>query len=233
MSLVNGYDIVTLLEGMIQQMTPLVKVKGSVDNLDGTFTLEVCNTSYLRTGSSFVVDGVTYKVISFVNDTTLVLRGSTVINRSFYLTAPLFITDTPQGANNELQLMNGDASRHPFIWLLENFPTTYNNTRSSTVADARIRLFFLDGADSTEWLNKTHRNECIKPMRNLIDEFLVDLQKKVSVKFTNNATPFSVIDRVRFGIYSGDKGNTESIITEDLSGVELDITIPIILLNQE
>jgi hypothetical protein len=208
-------------------MRPIVKVKSYADNGDGTFTLEVCDSSYLRTGSRFSFAGNDYKVVSFVNNTTLVIQGDVVLEGSFTLNPPLFITDTPQGANNELQLKNGDLDRHPFVWLLENFPTTFNNTNSSTVADARVRLFFLDVANSEEWLNKDHRDECIKPMRNLIDTFINDLQRKISGKLSHKATPFTVTDRVRFGIYTTDRGNTESIITEDLSGVELDIIIPI------
>lgn len=227
MKSVNGYDIVTLLESMINSMLPIVKVVSFVDNGDGTFTLEVCDSSYLRTGSRFSFGGVDYKVISFVNNKTLVIEGSVVLQGSFTLSPPLFITDTPQGANNELKALDSDMSRHPFIWLLENFPSTFINTNSSTVAEARVRLFFLDIADNTEWLNKEHRDECIKPMKNLIDTFISDLQRKISGKLSHKQTPFTVTDRVRFGIYTTDKGNTESIITEPLSGVELDITIPI------
>ena len=225
---VTKYDIVSILENVLSELTPTVYVTGVVDNGDGTYTLSVCSSSYLRTGSIFEVNGNTYKVVSFINDTTVVVKGGSPILGTFELRPPLFITDTPQGANNESKLRKTQLDRHPFIWLLENFPTDFDNTKSNTVADARIRLFFLDVAPSNQkWRNKDHRNECIKPMRNLVDDFLQAVQDKISGNFSAIGRNYTVTDRPRFGIYSSDRGNTQGILSESLSGVELDISIPI------
>lgn len=217
--MIRGYDIVGILRQLISEMEIKVCVKSSLDNGDGTFTIETCNTQHVNECSIFSINGSDYTVESIENDSSITFSGSPILQEDFLLPAPLFIPDTPQGANNEIIERKSEIDRHPFIWLLENFPTNFNFNGSADIAQARVRLFFLDAVQEKSWLEDQHRKNCIEPMLNLVDKFLIDLQKKVSGKIEN----FTVTNRIRFGQTSGGK----KIIDEHLSGVELDITIPI------
>ena len=209
-------------------MTPTVVICSREAIDANNFKLTCSDTSYLRTGSVFVHNEITYTVTSFKVNEELIIKGSTIITEDLItLRNPFFITDTPQGANNELSIESANLELHPFVWLLENFPTNYQDPSNQYVGQSRVRLFFLDVSENNYWLNEDHRKECVEPMRNLINQFLVDLQYKVSGEINLSASNLSLTDRVRFGVYTGDKGNTKSIFNDQLSGVEVDINIPV------
>jgi hypothetical protein len=212
-------DIVEILRGLISDMVITVKVNTSIDNLDGTFTITTCNTQYLNECSMFTVNGIEYSIISIVNNESIIIQGSIQLINDFEIRAPRFIPDTPQGANNETVLRASDLERNPFIWLLENFRTEFKNDGGLNVAEARVRLFFLDNASNPNWLEIDHRKNCIEPMINLCDRFIKELENKVSGKLEN----YVVINRLKFGNTS----NNKSILDENLSGVELELVIPV------
>lgn len=221
----TDYDIVKILQRVIDGFNPLVKVVSCEEIETGKYTLTTCDPMYLRLHSRFTVDDVAYTVTEFVSDKVLVIEGSEAITRSFYLDTPYFITDTPQGANNELCATDYSDKVHPFIWLLDNFPTIMLNDDSPNVAEARVRLFFLDISQNGSWKNTQIRQNAINPMRRLCDAFLKEIKREICG--TLKGVTRQLIDRPRFGIYTSDQGNNQSIITQELSGVELDITIPI------
>ena len=217
--MIREYDIVSILKKLVSNMEISVKVDSSLDNGDGTFTISTCNTQYLNSCSLFELNGFDYIVSSIENNKSITLSGGPIITDSFNIRPPLFIPDTPTGANNELVLMKNDLDRHPFIWLLENFKTERSFDNRGNIGESRVRLFFLDASDNPVWLEEEIRKNCIEPMTNLADKFLGDLRLKVSGKIET----VTVINRIRFGNMS----NNKSILDESLSGVEIDITIPV------
>ena len=216
---IRKYDIVSILRDLIADMVITVKVSSSTDNGDGTFTLSSCNTQYLNDCTTFTVDGNVYSVLTIENDSILTVQGSPVLTTDFDLRAPLFIPDTPKGANNETVLRADDLDRNPFIWLLEDFRTEFVFDGGPNVSEPRLRLFFLNASENPTWLETQHRENCIEPMQNLCDRFIKELEYKISGKIER----FTIINRLRFG----NSSNNRSILDESLSGVELDITIPV------
>ena len=157
-----------------------------------------------------------------VLDTSIILKGSPVLTTDFVLPAPLFIADTPKGTNSEILAKKTDLSRFPLIWLLEDFPTNFD-FGGGAKASSRVKLFFLNTNKEGEWQEGDHRSQCIDPMYNLCDAFLIDIQKKVSGKLER----FTTKNRIRFGKYIDGRANEKKIIDKNLSGVELDIDIPV------
>lgn len=217
--MIRKYDIVKILRELISNMIITVKVNSSTDNGNGTFTLTTCNTQYLNDCTYFEVGGNVYTVTQIENDKSVTIQGAPVITTDFNLRAPLFIPDTPKGANNETVLRADDLERNPFIWLLEDFRTEFTKTGGPNVSEPRLRLFFLNASENPTWLETQHRENCIEPMQNLCDRFIKELELKISGKIDR----YTVINRLRFG----NSSNNKSILDESLSGVELDITIPV------
>jgi len=217
--MIRKTDIVSILRKVISEMDIVVKVSNSTDNGDGTFTIETCNTQYLNKCSRFKVNNVSYSVVDMVDNESIKIKGSPQLDQDFSIRSPLFIPDTRRGANNEVVLKASDPQRNPFIWLLEDFRTEYDLNNKLTIAEPRVRLFFLTGNDEKEWLEETHREMCIYPMQNLCDRFIEELEKKVSGKVYN----FSVLNRLRFG----NREKNSKTLSDNLSGVELDIMIPL------
>jgi len=220
--MIRQYNIVKILKSLVSEMLITIKVKAFTDNLDGTFTIETCNTQYLNSCSYFKVNGNDYITQSFEGDESVTIKGTPALDSDFNLDPPLFIADTPAGTNSNLIDKRSDIYRLPFIWLLEDFSTNYELSRS-VIVSPRLRLFFMNTNKESEWQEGKHRSECIEPMMNLCDQFLIDIEKKVSGKIDK----FTLKNRIRFGKYLDNKGHTSKIIDENLSGVELDIEIPI------
>ena len=216
--MIREYNLVKILRALISEMIIKVCVSSFDDKGDGTFEIVTCNRQYLAKNSIFEVGGSEY-IVQSVEDNTLLIKGSPVLEECFVLPPPLFIPDTPRGTNNELVMRKSKLNRYPFIWLLENFPTDYDKTKGRNKVEARVRLFFLNASNDGKWLEETHRVNCIEPMVNLCDSFLLDLEKKVS----GSIDKFKTINRIRFGKTDG----TKKIFDENLSGVELDINVPI------
>ena len=219
--MIRQYDIVKIIRKVIEDLVLTVKVKASVDNGDGTFTIQTCNTQYLNDCSRFSFGGNNYVSQGVVVNESVKLKGSPLLTDDFTLPAPLFIPDTPKGTNVDIKGRDTDLSRFPLIWLLEDFPTNFD-FGGGTKANGRVKLFFLNVSTDGEWLEGTHRSQCIDPMYNLCDAFLIDIEKKVSGKLER----FTTKNRIRFGKFIDGKANERKIIDENLSGVELDIEIP-------
>lgn len=207
-------------------MTITVNVSNAFDNGDNTFTVESCDTQHLRECSKFEYEGNIYRVESFVQDEQIILSGGPLIVNDFNLPPPTLLVDSPRFANEELaQMTQNGFDHHPFIWVLETFETPYNNDETSLIiASPQVRLFFLDISQDQQWLNSDHRINVIGPMKSLIDQFIYNLDK---YKGVDDIERFSTIDRVRFGKFEQNKGNTASILGEELSGVELRLNIPL------
>ena len=157
---VSSYDIVKILKTLFSSMTPTVVICTSEEIDANNFKLTCSDTSYLRTGSVFIHNEVSYTVTSFKVNEELIIEGTPrITDELITLRNPFFITDTPQGANNELSLEGANLELHPFVWLLENFPTNYQDPSNQYVGQSRVRLFFLDVSENNYWLNEDHRKE--------------------------------------------------------------------------
>lgn len=60
-------------------------------------------------------------------------------------------------------------------------------------------------------------------MANLVKNFINTLYNS---KYIGRFEDYETINHVNFGVYVTDKGNTKSIFSDQLSGVELNITLP-------
>ena len=79
-------------------------------------------------------------------------------------------------------------------------------------------------ANYGDWLTENHYDYAVRPMKNLLNEMVqaFDLSNKVT-EFLS----FSVTNWVNFGIFEDNEGVTEQIFDDFMSGVELNIQLPI------
>ena len=68
-------ETVDIIRDLVANWKIRLKISAVTDNGDGTFTILVCNTFYAQTGRPFTIYGITYTVISFVKDTSMVISG--------------------------------------------------------------------------------------------------------------------------------------------------------------
>ena len=101
---------------------------------------------------------------------------------------------------------------------------TIQNDDSSLDREADLRLFFLAPSNFQDWKTDDHYTGAILPMRSLAYNFIDILNKSTKIARFDS---YTLTNRVNFGVYVTDRGNTERIFNDNMSGVEMRITLPI------
>ena len=222
--MINTVDIV---KDLIQNLTFEVKIKSIVDNMNGTYTLETCNSQYLHPLQDVVIDGIDYKVVKegFESNKTITIQGALIPTvPSFTLPALKFFHGTIIATNNELQRVQFAWDKFPMAYLYEQFTDKFNASVDSVIdRDASIRLFFLLNTDEENWLTKDHYNYVITPMRNVLEGFINSLLENTNIGLL---TDFTGINHAKFGVWTSN-GVDKRLFNDKLSGVELSVTLPI------
>lgn len=208
---------VDFIEDIVSQMTPAIDIDSVVDNGDGTQTLTVCDTYWIRKYLTITIDGNDYEVSSFVKDTSITIPSSPLVTvDSFTLTAPYYFHGYPQQVNNQWMIQNNEANKYPLVYLVEVTTDSYYDELDARDKDMNLRIFFLDS-----WTNKddevdAHYTNTIVPLNASLSHF-VEL-----LKGDSTTLPFSydVTNRIEVGVYTTDQGNTNEIFSDTLDGVE-------------
>ena len=216
-------NLVDIIEGIISQIDLNLTVK----NTDGQI-IELCDTLHITVGK-IVKDelGNEYRVtdIVFNESITVVPIDSAPLFSGSTVVAPeiTFLHGSPISTNEEYnKVLDRDSlKKTPFIWLLESYEYENGSRDSSIVASYSARLFFLD-LYYREWLNDEHNELAIKPMENLVQAFKNVIETDYSFKTLDS---FRSRVRPRFGVEVANKGSRDKIINEDLSGVEVNMSI--------
>lgn len=216
-------NLVDIIEGIISQIDLNLTVKST----DGQ-VIELCDTLHITVGK-IVKDelGNEYRVtdIVFNESITVVPIGSAPLFSGSTVVAPeiTFLHGSPISTNEEYnKVLDRDSlKKTPFIWLLESYEYENGSRDSSIIASYSARLFFLD-LYYREWLNDEHNELAIKPMENLVRAFKNVIETDYSFKTLDS---FRSRVRPRFGVEVANKGSRDKIINEDLSGVEVNMSI--------
>ena len=140
--------------------------------------------------------------------------------------AVYFLHGTPRSTNREYLALKGNRTydKTPFVWLLEPYTQNDLPRDSSVEASFNMTLFFLDWANEPKWSNEQHNEWVIKPMETLAKEFEQVIEDNFSFK------PLGTVikkPRARFGVILVRKDETEKIIDDDLSGLEVKLTLEV------
>jgi hypothetical protein len=207
-----------------------VKVK-SVNSLSsGTQNIELCYMKWVRVGE-YLKDSSDklWKVTAISSLNVITVKKPTgatdiVLNDSLSVVAPKFLFGTHTSANNELTLKRQKTNNIlPLIWLVENIRETEYGKMSSIERDSQLRFFFLDDIDPSNGLNEDFRKNAVSPMIALKDEFLRVINLNPIFKRYVSCDTRTI---TRFG-NEKEKGVFENILNDNLSGVELNITLNI------
>jgi hypothetical protein len=188
----------------------------------------LCDTMHITIGKIIKDEyGNEYKVIDFSFNEWIEVEpynhnipfsGTIVVAPSI-----LFLHGTPSSTNNEyLVVSQRTLNKTPFIWLLVSYEYDNLPLNSSVVASYKARLFFMDWANTPKWSNDNHNDLVIKPMENLSNAFIKVIEDNYTFKRLDG---FTRRPRPRFGVEITNKGSDKTIIHEDLSGIDLSVTL--------
>jgi hypothetical protein len=190
---------------------------------DGTnTTIEVANMYHARTGLIIEIDLIDYTIFS-VDQTTneIVVVGAIADPVTAILSTPTYRHGTPRAANQELSLDSGTLESTPFIYLFERIVENFDTNEESVIdRNVSLTIVFQDDYDPTDWTTDDHYTNVIVPQRRLLDVFVQTLEQSPKVGLLNSK---DVTNQVKFGVFTTNKGSTDSIFNEKVSGPQLDI----------
>jgi len=229
-------ETVDIVEDIVTSLVNKVVVNSVVNNNDGTFTFFTDNTSYLapHKNSGIEINGNEYKILNteeypfefncfFTVESQVDLSSITEINlNSLYYHHGTAMATKSYLDNEKVPTWN----KYPLVYLLEVLRDRFNNNENLRLdRTSRLRLFFLSETDEDNWNTDQHYEYSIKPMRNVLYNFIDSLNNNAEIgKFDN----YEAINHSKFGVYESDKGHTRRIFSDKLSGVELIIDLPIL-----
>lgn len=199
----------------------------SVETVGTTYKLFTCNTYYLAPQSKVTINSVIYSVVSLVNNQYLIVSGASLPVKGVYsLPNPYFTHGTVKQSNEELSIESDMFKKTPMVFLRRPFSEVFNNGQQSDERNVDLTLYFLTQADFEHWQIDAFDENAIKPMYNLMKAF-VDMLN--SNKYINkaNINDYRIEEKIKFGVYVNDKGYESSVFNDTLSGVQLNINLPI------
>ncbi len=223
-------ETVDIIRNLVQSVPLPVKITLVTDNLNGTYTIEACNTYYLQEKTDIIIDGITYPIVSVINNESFTIKGTVeppVI--TFNLPAPKFFHGTIEQTNTEIGAIQSVFQKTPMVYLQRPFPETNDPRAKRGLVEiertADVVLYFLTQANFAKWKTEDHDKHAIIPMRNLMNTWIDWLEKKPSkVGFLDT---YETLDMIRFGVLISDKGYESALFDDELSGVRLSITLPL------
>ena len=218
---------IQILNDLIASTAHTLKVSQVVDNLDGTYTLDVNFTYYLNSQRTITINSVSYRVVSFVLNESITIKGDSLpVTTSFDIDSPRFLHGTPKKVNGEM--INENTKDYPFIWLLEFMDSDYDdNFNSAITVVLDLNLFFLTDVYQSNWNIDTHTREATDPMSNEIDFFIRTIQKRRDL--FGEIEAHVVTNHVNFGEYIVNKGYDKKILSDNLSGSQLKMSLPYVV----
>lgn len=220
-------QVTDILNEVISGLSLPVRIY-EVDAEGSTYIMYVNKTWYLNTNRKFVVDGVTYTVVSFVQDYSVTVTGSSspTAFTSFTLPAPTFGHGKYKAQVRELARKNDTQIPMPFVWMFE-LATREQLTaeRSAIESKGEVRLFWLNTAKN-DFTTSQHYLEVIKPLSSVIDYFITILKNHKDVGVIEN---IKQINHAKFT--TGGTGTTaaeeKEVFARYWSGVEMTFDLPI------
>jgi hypothetical protein len=204
-----------LLLPIIARINNLIGVTSVTNNTDGTFTLTTCNTLWATVGFPITINTVDYKIVDFVDNTSITVKPKTGTTApttgAFPLYVPKFYHGTIKATEVDLNkkinnnLLSWD--KLPMIWLHEPIEEIISPGEEEAIyRRSNCELYFLNEANFAGWNNDDHYKYAIKPMRKLFMAFYESMKYSglINEDLIKN---YKLIDLPRFGQYKAISGN--------------------------
>lgn len=220
---------VDIIEDLVSGFNPETQIMDVLDNLNGTFTITVCNTLNIRDSSPFKINGTQYKAKTVDTKLKLITYETVtapLVNDIVTGSIPFYFHGTPMATGNEITRILESPNKLPMIYLLEIITDEFDNKPDSIIdRNSSINLFFLDEANFGDWDTDQHYSEAIVPMMNYAKLFIDYLEDNKNIGIFDS---YALTYHAKFGLnIRTNSGHIQNLFPEKLSGVQLAITLPI------
>lgn len=228
MQKINRIDTIDVIEDMVLSLNKEIYVT-SIDEVEtGLYKVYTCNTKWAQPSFSLDIDEVNYTIEDVsVNEYITISGDSTPTAESFDIYDIKFFSGSPIETSIELNKVQFGEDKLPMVYLLEPFTESYKNDALSLLdRESSLRLFFLTNTNYSDYLSLQLRKYGVSPMRNATFEFIQKVNTSHNVVNKGNI-PFDIKYHNKWGVVITDKGSRRNIFDDNLSGCELEITIPL------
>lgn len=228
-----GYkrDITDVLNEVISAMEFPVAIDSVVLNGDGTQTLYCSDIYHAQIGFDVTINGLSYKITDFdqSNETIAVtpnFTGTATISGgiSFYMYNPFFFYGTPIATGQDLSGYDDANDKTPMVWLWENYIERNNDEMASISREVDVELYFLTQANFELWKTSDSYTKAIRPMRRLMEKFIVEVRSRDDL-FSADDLTYDSENYAKFGVFIRTKGSTSNIFQDKLSGCSCKLTL--------
>ena len=217
-----------IIEDVINGISWSITIKSSVE-VNGVYTLEVCDTAYLNECRIIDIDGSKWEVLSFKFNEELVVKAvghtnpltATVIT----LGAPTFKHGTVRLTNAEYTMVDRKQDILPMVYLYETQNESVTLvTKNNIERTATARLFVLMSNEFENFVQVDYDKQLYDPLSNIEEEIIEGLLNSTKIgKFT---TDYTRTNHDQFG-YTDRDGELQRIFADQLSALELSIPLNI------
>ena len=226
-------ETVDIVKDLVGSMSFTMTITLINDNGDDTYTLYSCNTYHLQECFKVLYEGANWTITNVDKNVSITIKpvlDSTPIPTTMELDVydPYYFYGTVIQTNLELEQISNSSLKTPMVYLPTVLEDTFYNDDNRLERESDIRLFFLTQANFADWKTQDTYTNAIEPMRALAYSFIDTLNDS---KIISNFAEYRLTNHSKFGVYVTDKGYEKRIFNDDLAGVELRISLPIVQIN--
>jgi len=218
-------ETVDIIGDLVNAINLTFTIYTTIDNGGNSYTLGTCNTLHLQVGFSITIDTVNYLITEVDKNTAITITGDVLPTEdSFEVYPPFYHHGTIISSAGELAQINNSNNKTPLIFLHETITDKFfNKVNSNLERETTLRMFFLTQSDWNNNTTNNHYSKALEPMRALVYNFINTLNR---TRYIAPIEDYTITNHTLFANYLQD-GYTEAIFDKNLSGCELNITIPI------
>jgi len=220
---------VNIVRELVSQMKFTFTIKSVTDNLNGTYLLTTGRTHYLQKNSNtiFAIAGNNYEILDVVINESVLVKGSVLpVVSIFDLPSPFFCHGSITQVNMENTQIVDMKDKIPMVYLLRPFSEDVDAMDENDPLIERqpaLTLFFLTEANFSEWTSDDYDENAIEPMWSMLNTFIETCKSSEGIGLLDG---YRVEDKIKFANYNF-KGADRMLFNDNLSGKQLDITLPI------
>lgn len=220
-----------VISNIVSRMTFPIEYKSITTTSTTVTLLGICDIRHIQPNRMVTINAINYRVKSYAADGlifSITLSKTTgqadpPESGTFTLYTPKFFHGTPIQQNTELGLIKNQQLKTPMIYLMEPYTSKLDyNWESNIYSRSQVTICFLTEADLKLTTDDIQYN-ALKPMYNLCQDFIAQTME-ARMFYTDELQP-NITYHTKFGINIKDAGTKQTLFTENLSGVSLDIRL--------
>ena len=217
-----------IIEDVINGISWSITVK-SFTEVNGVYTLEVCDTAYLNECKIIDVDGSKWEVIGFTFNEQLIIKA---VGHSNPFSASVITLAAPTFKHGTVRLTNAEYTNEdrkqdilPMVYLYETLNENVTLvTKNNIERTASIRLFVLMSNEFENFIQVDYDTQIYDPLSNIEEKIIEGLINSNKIgKFTSD---YERVNHDQFG-YTDRDGELNRIFADQLSALELSIPLNI------